>query len=219
MKFHEKEVIEVIRSDDPGAQPILIKAKNLGKPKFEGQFDFLFEDREDTQRLTRNDVQLEMAKNTRKGVLKAFAWGFPEGGRGNLGVNVLGNLAGLSDCLDEMKETGLSERSWEAINGFHGIKFATTTKFLHFAKITSASGPCQIFDERVWNFLEKVQPDEFSATLEKLSRKRSYGIRYATYLTYLNDLNALADKLRVSGAAVEMYMFKNSPDKRAARHQ
>jgi len=214
-----EEVRRALAGINPAQQSVCTKSANFSRAGYNGGFDSLFRESGPDRSISRSDVYAAFDKKFDEGVLTAFVWGFPTGGRGTAGARVIQNLMSIAADVALAARNGCTAQRWEALNSHRGINFATTTKFLYFARVSAEENPCLIFDARVRKFLECNRPREFRETLAGLDNIRGYGLPYSTYVSYLKEMSAASDALRCSADALEMYMFREAPGYRRPRHQ
>lgn len=211
------DFISYIQTISPMNQIITIKLSTFSKEKFSGIFEKYFYQEEEIS-ISRNQIFEEFEKNTKDGILKAFMWGFPSGGRGNLSTRLVENIDFFVETLDLIKKIGITEFLFEKINSISSVNFATTTKFMYFSNSKFINIRSLIFDQRVKLFIEHYKPINFEKTLRNLQDSSGYNLPHKAYISYISECWELADSLNVSPDVVEMYLFEKAPMKRRPRH-
>ncbi len=165
--------------------------------------------------LTRQDVFSYFAKNIELGILAAFVWGFPTGGRRRMTKAIIDNIENLKMILNSVKNAELSEKEFSALNSMKGLNFATNTKFLYFARAKIEQSPCLIFDKMVKEFLSINRSQEYQHMFSYFDKKYGYGIEFKIYREYVIKTNEIAQSLDgLNGDALELYFFQYSPSRR-----
>jgi hypothetical protein len=214
-------VTELARHQElsPLLQDIRIPAKNFDR--YGALFRPLFGPAPSI-RLARHHVIGEFRRNVDRGCLYALCWGFPRGRRPG-GVRLAAadpkQLAFFGVMIRAMRKYGLTARRYDTINSLRGTANGVTTKFMYFGEVkTKAGQPALIFDSRVHNYIQFHRPVEFSALLSTMPKYRSTPTG-KEYLVFLEAVSEIAATANWRPDAVEMFMFLNSPNKRAPAHQ
>lgn len=194
-----------------GSQATYVKAKNF---KFK-HFDMLF-DGKDQILISRQDVIKNFQESKKKGILSAFAWGFPTGGRSKA-KSISEYLEEIEPILIEMMKHGVTEDSFKAINSFKNLKTATTTKLLYFSGSKIGESISLIFDSRVKSFLDSARPIEYERMFSYLDKKHANAIPFEAYSSYVLETHLLAQKYRVEASAIELYFFENDPKRKISK--
>lgn len=201
---------------EPIKQFIQAKRSTFVNLKNGDLFDLIFAERDEVS-LGREDVFNFFEKDVELGILSAFVWGFPTGGRGRLTRSIIDNFDSLKTILNTIRNTELNEADFSALNRMKGLNFATNTKFLYFARSNIEQSPCLIFDKMVKDFLAIRRPHEYKDMFSYFDMKYSYGIDFKVYREYVIRTNEVAQLMGgLSSDALELYFFKYSPSRRRA---
>ena len=198
-------------------QSIKVNALTFANDKFDGAFLEYFNGA-DSITISRSDVFDAFSKNSKDGILSAFMWGFPTGGRGTSAINLIKNLDFYIETIDLIKKVGVNKFLFEKINSKPRVNYATTSKFLYFSNAKTSYGASLIFDQRVSLFITEYQPVDFQKTFSCLREQKGYKLPHNSYISYVKECNELADKLKTYPDIVEMYLFERAPMKRKPKH-
>lgn len=195
-----------------------IQAKKSSFSKYERDFDVIFRGKEKVK-LDRQAVFDFFEEDLNVGILAAFVWGFPTGGRGQLISSVVKNRNHIADVLDRAKNRGLDRELFEEINSPKYLNYATTTKFLYFSRTRVGELSTLIFDQRVKLYLQSNKIEQYSPMQIWLNKKYSYSLPFEQYVNYLKGTKNLQIQHKLADPAIiEHYFFENAPMKRKPRH-
>jgi len=117
-----------------------------------------------------------------------------------------------------MRKHGITARRYDTMNSIRGISNGVTTKFMYFGELSTKAGhPALIFDSRVHKYIQQHRPVEFEQLLATMPKYRSAPTG-CEYLAYLKATSTIAADAKWRPDAVEMFMFLNSPGRRAPSH-
>lgn len=156
--------------------------------------------------ISRKSVFDAFDRSGKEGILTAFAWGFPNGGRGKAKA-VANNMCRLETIIRHTSLHGIDERTFNLINKIPKLNFATTTKFFYFSKSKIDGMEALIFDNRVKRFLERMQFREYNEMLPYLKIRSGYGIPFQYYATYVRATHRIAQRRSVLPATIELCFY------------
>lgn len=189
-------------------QATCVKAKNFNFK----HFNLLFEGKDQIQ-ISRLNVINNFQDSIKKGILSAFAWGFPTGGRSKAKY-ISEYLEDIEQIIIEMISHGVTASNFKSINSFKNLITATTTKLLYFSGSKIDKLNSLIFDSRVKSFLDTNRPIEYASMFDYLDKKNINGIPFEAYSTYVKETNALAQMYKVEASVIELYFFENDPKRK-----
>lgn len=172
-------------------------------------------DYQDGMWLSRADVFNHFGQSDRKGVISTIKWGYPKG-------TARGNCKGFSDAfrsdrlvsaIAELRQNGPipAAQLIAALNEqVTGISTSTTSKIAYFAGLEATEGACLIYDRMVCRAILCRSDPEFMQLRNILQQRDGDILPYQqvrTYGLYLTAAHAMAQRLGVTGAQIELFLF------------
>jgi hypothetical protein len=169
--------------------------------------------------LSRSDLFGHFNQSTRRGIISTIKWGYPRGktpGGTWMGFSTAFRSDDLVNSIDTLQNS--AARSAVSLvrrinRSVDGIGTATTSKLAYFAGLTTAEGPCLIYDSMVRRAI-RVRGDKEFAALRQIVANRPVGQdlspaqQIKTYGEYLRATHAMAKRLGVNGDQIELFLFR-----------
>jgi len=171
----------------------------------------------DGKAFTRADVFADFADSLEKGVISTIKWGYPKGGRPGGAWHAFSDaFRQASRYVDAIERLRKAPQSAEAVlttlnRIVPGVGTATTSKIAYFSGLEALEGPCLIYDSMVRRaIVASVDPvfAKLRAVLEGRKNDISPQTQEATYGLYLTSVGAVATRLDVTPAQVELVLFR-----------
>lgn len=162
-------------------------------------------------KISRDDIK--KTSDTKMKIVKILMWGYPGGGQyGHVQANQL-NLNDLADWLEKIKDN-----NFDSVNNalpqdvkIKGLGPSTISKLLYFFNVRIGDCPCQIYDGKVINSLNK------NHQIDELSGRHNWRRTYDDYENYINLLSELSENCECSLDKIEpdqielfLFMINNS---------
>lgn len=169
----------------------------------------------DGKRFTRAIVFEHFDTSDLKGVISTIKWGYPKGSLPGGGWHAFSDAfrsPSFSEALTALRATPRSaDETVTTLNRcVKGVGTATTTKIAYFARLTTAEGPCLIYDSMVRRAIAHSTEPEFAdlkATLNRSKRDLAPGQQEHTYGLYITSVIAAAERRGVTPEVVELDLF------------
>jgi len=152
--------------------------------------------------ISRQDVFNE--NDVYKKIVKTFIWGYPTVGRGNNIQNVINSEDRIVGIMSSINGKKITKNEYFALvtklKKITGLGISTWTKMLYFFDVKIENSTCQIFDNQIFESLNKEQLIEFMGN--KYLRHN-----YETYLNYIDDLAVIAKEMMTKAENIEVFLF------------
>lgn len=156
-------------------------------------------------KISRDDIKeaIVTKKKTKEIIVKILMWGYPRGGRCDYVKNILQNMDVLTNWLDKIKGNNFDSVK-KALDGkpkIKGLGPSTISKLLYFFDVKIGKIPCQIYDGKVIDSLNKDHQ------IQDLSERNNWDRTYDDYEEYINLLFRLSKKCKCSPDQIELFLF------------
>ena len=135
-------------------------------------------------------------------------WGYPGGGRYGQVQNILQYMDVLTNWLEKIKdnnfdsvENALPHDALGNLLEINGLGLSTISKLLYFFNVKIGGCPCQIYDGKVINSLNK------NHQIQELSERDNWRRTYDDYKNYINLLSELSENCEYSPDQIELFLF------------
>lgn len=153
-------------------------------------------------KISRDDIKETI--DTEKKIVKILMWGYPGGGRYGQVQNILQNLNDLTIWLEENNGNYFDSVQDNALGNLleiNGLGLSTISKLLYFFNVTIGDCPCQIYDGKVIDSLNK------NHQIDELSSRNNWRRTYDDYENYINLLSKLSENCEYSPDQIELFLF------------
>lgn len=156
--------------------------------------------------------------DTKKKIVKILMWGYPGGGQYDQVKNILQNMDVLTNWLEKIKDNNFDSVKnalpHDALGNelkINGLGLSTISKLLYFFGVKIGKIPCQIYDGKVIDSLNK------NHQIKELSERNNWRRTYDDYENYINLLSELSENCECSPDKIEpdqielfLFMINNS---------
>ena len=156
--------------------------------------------------ISRDDIKNTSV--TKKKIVKILMWGYPGGGQYDQVKNILQNMDVLTNWLERIKDNNfdsVNNALPHAVLGnelkINGLGLSTISKLLYFFNVTIGNIPCQIYDGKVIDSLNK------NHQIDELSSRNNWRRTYDDYENYINLLSKLSENCEYSPDQIELFLF------------
>lgn len=156
--------------------------------------------------ISRDDIKNTSV--TKKKIVKILMWGYPGGGQYDQVKNILQNMDVLTNWLERIKDNNfdsVNNALPHAVLGnelkINGLGLSTISKLLYFFNVTIGDCPCQIYDGKVIDSLNK------NHQIDELSSRNNWRRTYDDYENYINLLSKLSENCEYSPDQIELFLF------------
>lgn len=163
-------------------------------------------------KISRDDIKKaidtkEKTSDTKEIIVKILMWGYPRGGRDHV-KNILQNMDVLTNWLEKIKDNNFDsvknalphDASSNELK-INGLGLSTISKLLYFFDVKIGNIPCQIYDDKVIDSLNK------NHQIKELSKPNNWGRTYKYYEKYINLLFGLSNDYQCSPDQIELFLF------------
>jgi hypothetical protein len=153
-------------------------------------------------KISRDDIK--KTSDTKKKIIKILMWGYPGGGRYGQVQNILQNIDVLTNWLEENNGNNFDSVQDDALDNLseiNGLGLSTISKLLYFFDVKIGNNPCQIYDGKVINSLNK------NHQIQELSERNNWGRTYDDYEDYIDLLFRLSNDYQCSPDQIELFLF------------
>lgn len=158
--------------------------------------------------ISRDDIRNDIISrdDIKKTIVKILMWGYPRGG-GQYGPvkKILRNLNDLTIWLEENKGNNfdsVKDKALDNLSKIKGLGPSTISKLLYFFDVKIGNIPCQIYDEKVIESLNK------NHQIDELSSRNNWDRNdEEDYEEYINLLFRLSKKCKCSPDQIELFLF------------
>lgn len=153
-------------------------------------------------KISRDDIKETI--DTEKKIVKILMWGYPGGGQHGQVNRILQNLNDLTIWLNENNGRNFDSVQDDALDNLseiNGLGLSTISKLLYFFDVKIGNNPCQIYDGKVINSLNK------NHQIDELAIRNDWGRTYPDYKEYINLLFRLSKKCKCSPDQIELFLF------------
>lgn len=153
-------------------------------------------------KISRDDIK--KTSDTKKKIVKILMWGYPGGGRYGQVQNILLNLKDLVDWLEENNGNyfdSVQDNALGNLSEINGLGLSTISKLLYFFDVKIGNNPCQIYDGKVINSLNK------NHQIDELAIRNDWGRTYDDYEEYIDLLFSLSKNCECSPEQIELFLF------------
>ena len=159
-------------------------------------------------KISRDDIKeaivtKEKTSDTKEIIVKILMWGYPRGGRRDYVKNILKNMDVLTNWLEKIKDNNFDSVK-NALGGkpkINGLGPSTISKLLYFFDVKIGNNPCQIYDGKVINSLNK------NHQIDELAIRNDWGRTYPDYKKYIDLLSKLSENCECSPDQIELFLF------------
>lgn len=154
-------------------------------------------------KISRDDIK--KTSDTKKKIVKILMWGYPGGG-GQYGPvkKILRNLNDLTIWLNENNSNNFDSVQDDALGNLseiNGLGPSTISKLLYFFDVKIGNIPCQIYDGKVIDSLNK------NHQIQELSERNNWGRKDEDYVDYIKLLSELSENCECSPDQIELFLF------------
>lgn len=152
--------------------------------------------------ISRDDIKETI--DTEKKIVKILMWGYPRGGQYAQVKKILQNLNVLTNWLEENNGNNFDFVQDEALGNLleiNGLGLSTISKLLYFFDVKIGNIPCQIYDGKVIDSLNK------NHQIDELSSRNDWEQTYDDYENYINLLSELSKNREYSPDQIELFLF------------
>lgn len=151
--------------------------------------------------ISRDDIK--KTSDTKKKIVKILMWGYPGGGRYGQVQNILLNMDVLTNWLEkiECNNFGSVRNALGNLSEINGLGLSTISKLLYFFDVKIGNIPCQIYDGKVINSLNK------NHQIDELAGRNDWGRTYPDYEEYIDLLSKLSKNCECSPDRIELFLF------------
>jgi hypothetical protein len=137
-------------------------------------------------------------------VMATIVWGYTSGGRGNNVESLISNLDELTRLLSKAHTEPITDWNthYHDVGPIRGIGLSTYTKLLNFLSVEVHGHAALILDDRII----KVASQGIWKELAPLRELHKNPVR--SYPGYLMEMHSVADSLKVSPEALEIFLFE-----------
>lgn len=159
-------------------------------------------------KISRDDIKeaidtKEKTNDTKEIIVKILMWGYPRGGRRDYVKNILKNMDVLTNWLEKIKDNNFDSVK-NALGGkpnIYGLGLSTISKLLYFFDVKIGNIPCQIYDGKVIDSLNK------NHQIKELSEWSNWGRTNKYYKKYIDLLSELSNDYQCSPDQIELFLF------------
>ncbi len=152
--------------------------------------------------ISRDDIK--NTSDTKQKIVKILMWGYPGGGRYGQVQNILQNMDVLTNWLEDNNGNNFDSVQDDALGNLLEINclgLSTISKLLYFFNVKIGDCPCQIYDGKVINSLNK------NHQIAELSTRNDWGRTYPDYEEYIDLLFGLSNDYQCSPDQIELFLF------------
>ena len=153
-------------------------------------------------KISRDDIKETI--DTEKKIVKILMWGYPGGGQHGQVNRILQNLNDLTIWLNENNGRNFDSVQDDALDNLseiNGLGLSTISKLLYFFDVKIGNNPCQIYDGKVINSLNK------NHQIDELAIRNDWGRTYPDYEEYIDLLSELSNDYQCSPDQIELFLF------------
>lgn len=156
--------------------------------------------------ISRDDIK--KTSDTKKKIVKILMWGYPGGGQYDQVKNILLNMDVLTNWLEKIKDNNFDSVKnalpHDALGNelkINGLGLSTISKLLYFFGVKIGKIPCQIYDGKVIDSLNK------NHQIKELSERNNWRRTYPDYKKYIDLLSKLSENREYSPDQIELFLF------------
>ena len=156
--------------------------------------------------ISRDDIRDDIISrdDIKKTIVKILMWGYPRGGQYGQVKKILKKLNDLTTWLEENKGNNfdsVKDKALDNLSKIKGLGPSTISKLLYFFDVKIGNIPCQIYDEKVIDSLNK------NHQIVELSSRNNWDRTYDDYEEYIDLLFRLSKKCKCSPDQIELFLF------------
>lgn len=198
-----KKVSQIIECLDTGKHTIEIKPKPWRRLLKHAHLSGAITKAAGTYTVSREQLLGMSNKRAKTKCLAILMWGYPSGGRGKNIQKALTSLHSLAKAASQPQPTW--DSYYQSVNQIAGVGISTITKFAYFFRHRFSGHRAVILDSQIAKTLEGQQWINAPDPVGKRSEWPN------NYLTYLEQIDDVAQSLRVKPDQIELFLYLIGP--------